>query len=197
MLTAAQDQALPTRWRKINIEKREGTSLCQLCNVKDETMFHILSECTKIAETEYRKRHDGVARLVHWNLCKQYGLNRSGKWYDHKIDTVIENEKAKIVWDMRIQTDQMITARRPDIVVRDKMMDHTWLIDVAVPGDGRIKEKEVEKIDKYQDLARKLRKVWNTSVTVVPIVIGALGAVENLEEELIKQNIERKKILKS
>ena len=53
---------------------------------------------------------------------------------------------------MGIQTDHVITARRPDIVVKDKMMGHTWLIDVAVPGDERIKEKDVEKIDKYQDL---------------------------------------------
>ena len=35
--------------------------------------------------------------------------------------------------------------RRPDIVIRDKMIDHTSLINVAVPGDGRIKEKEIEK----------------------------------------------------
>ena len=130
---------------------------------------------------------------MHWNLCKQYGLNRCRKWYDHKIDA---GEKAKILWDMSIQTDHVITAGRPDIVVKDKMMDHTWLIDVVVPGDGRIKEKEVEKIDKYQDLARELRKVWNTTVTVVPIVIGALGAVVNVAEELIKLNIERKEIPK-
>ena len=37
MLTAAQDQALSTRWRKVNIEKREGTTLCRLCTEKDET----------------------------------------------------------------------------------------------------------------------------------------------------------------
>ena len=41
MLTAAQDQALPTRWRKVNIEKRQGTPLCRMCNERDETTFHI------------------------------------------------------------------------------------------------------------------------------------------------------------
>ena len=196
MLTAAQDQALSTRWRKVNIEKREGTPLCRLCNERDETTFHILSECTKIAGTEYKKRHDGVAKIVHWNLCKQYGFQTKKKWYDHETETVMENENAKILWDMMIQTDHVITARRPDIVVKDKLLDHTWLIDVAVPGDGRVKEKEREKVEKYQDLARELRKLWSTSVNVVPIVIGALGAVENVEEELHKLNIERKEISK-
>ena len=27
-----------------------------------------------------------------------------------------------------------------------------WIIDVAIPGDGRIERKELEKISKYQDL---------------------------------------------
>ena len=64
LITAAQDQALPTRWRKVNIEKQAGTSLCRMCNERDETIFHILSECSKIAQTEYKKRHDKVAQLV-------------------------------------------------------------------------------------------------------------------------------------
>ena len=34
-----------------------------------------------------------------------------------------------------------------------------------------------EKIDKYLDLARKLKKVRNMKVTVIPIVVGSLGTV--------------------
>ena len=45
-------------------------------------------------------------------------------------------------------------------------------------------------------MARKLRKIWNTSGTVVPIVVRALRAVCNLEEELIKLNIDKKEIPK-
>ena len=32
-----------------------------------------------------------------------------------------------------------------------------------------------EKKDKYLDLARELKKLWNMKVMMVPIVIGALG----------------------
>ena len=35
--------------------------------------------------------------------------------------------------------------------------------------------KEYEKKDKYLDLARELKKLWNMKVTIVPIVIGAFG----------------------
>ena len=39
--------------------------------------------------------------------------------------------------------------------------------------------KESEKRDKYVDLARELKKLWNTKAMVMPIVIGALGTVTN------------------
>ena len=45
------------------------------------------------------------------------------------------------------------------------------------PANRRIKLKECEKMDKYLDLTRKLKKLWNMKVTIVPIVIDALGTV--------------------
>ena len=51
------------------------------------------------------------------------------------------------------------------------------IVDFAVPVDHRIKLKECEKRDKYLDLAKELKKLWNMKVTVVPIVIGAFGTV--------------------
>ena len=48
-------------------------------------------------------------------------------------------------------------------------------MDFAVPVDYGIKLKECEKKDKYLDLARELKKLRNTKVTIVPIVIGAFG----------------------
>ncbi len=43
--------------------------------------------------------------------------------------------------------------------------------------DHRIKLKECEKKDKYLDLARESKKLWNMQVTIIPIVIGAFGTV--------------------
>ena len=50
-------------------------------------------------------------------------------------------------------------------------------MDLAVPDDHRMKLKESEKKNKYIDLARELKKLWNMKVTIIPIVIGALGTV--------------------
>ena len=51
------------------------------------------------------------------------------------------------------------------------------IVDFAVLADHRIKLKESEKRDKYLDLARELKKLWNMKVTIIPIVIGAFGTV--------------------
>ena len=37
--------------------------------------------------------------------------------------------------------------------------------------------KESEKKDKYLDLPRELKKLWNMKVTIVLIVIGAFGTI--------------------
>ena len=79
-------------------------------------------------------------------------------------------------------------------VVKDKELDHTWIIDIAVPGDARVEDKEKEKVAKYQDLARELRRLWETSVNVIPVVAGALGAVAKLEEYLGTIEIQQKEV---
>ena len=75
----------------------------------------------------------------------------------------------------------MIQTARPDIVVKAK--DKDKIIDIAVPGNARVEDKEKENVEKYQDLARELHRLWETSVNVIPVV-GALGAVAKLEEYL-------------
>ena len=53
--------------------------------------------------------------------------------------------------------------------------------------DHNIKKKEKEKVDNYQELKFELQRIWNTKIEIVPIVIGALGAVTgNLKTNLEK-----------
>ena len=51
------------------------------------------------------------------------------------------------------------------------------MVVFAVPADHRVELKECEKKDKYHDLARELKKLWNMQVTIIPLVIGAFGTV--------------------
>ena len=51
------------------------------------------------------------------------------------------------------------------------------MVDFAIPADHRVKIKENKERDKYLDLARELRKLWNMKVTVILVVIGAFGMI--------------------
>ena len=77
-----------------------------------------------------------------------------------------------------IQTDHLISARRPDLIIINKKKRTCKIVDFALPADHRIKLKESEKKDKYLDLAREFKKkLWNMKVMIIPIMIGAFGTV--------------------
>ena len=90
---------------------------------------------------------------------------------------VLENDSHKLLWDFNIQTDHLIPARRPDHIIINKKTKICKIVDIAVSADHKINLKESEKKDKYLDLARLIKNLWNLKVTIVPIVIGALGTV--------------------
>ena len=72
--------------------------------------------------------------------------------------------------------DYLILARWPYYNQQQKRT--CQIVDFAVPADHRVKLKESKKKDKYQDLAREWKKkLWDMKVTVIPIVIGAVGTV--------------------
>ena len=83
----------------------------------------------------------------------------------HNTAPILENDSNKLLWDFNIQTDHLILARRPDIIIINKKRESAKLL------------KESEKKEKYLDLARELKKQWNMKVTIVPNVIGALGTI--------------------
>ena len=64
---------------------------------------------------------------------------------------------------------------RPDLIIINKKKRTCKIVDFGVPADHKIKLKEFEKKDKYLELSKELKKLWNMQVTIIPIVIGAFG----------------------
>ena len=50
LLIAAQDDAIRTNNIKARIDKTQQNSKCRLCGDRDETINHIISECSKLAQ---------------------------------------------------------------------------------------------------------------------------------------------------
>ena len=128
-----------------------------------------------MAKKEYKDRHDLVGKVIHWEMCKEFQFDHANNWHMHNPAPVLENDTHKLLWDFDIQTDHLISARRPALIIINKKI--CKIVDFAVPADYRIKLKECEKRDKYLDLARGLKKLWNMNETIIPIVIGAFGTV--------------------
>ena len=57
-LMAAQNNAIRTNYIKARIDKTQQNSKCRLSSDRDETINHIISECSKLAQKEYKTRHD-------------------------------------------------------------------------------------------------------------------------------------------
>ena len=111
-------------------------------------------------------------------LIITFKFDHANKWYMHNPVPVLENNTHKLLCDFDIHTDHRISARRPGLIIINKKKKRICkIIDFAVPADHRLKLKECEQKDKYLDLVRELKKLWNMQVTIIPIVIGAFGTV--------------------
>ena len=146
-------------------------------NNNDETINYIISECSNLTQREYKTTHDWMGKVIPWALGKFYHTN---KWYMYDPESVLENKMHKILWDFETQTDRLISARRQDRVIVNKKKKKKRIcriVDVAVPADHRVNLKESEKRDKYLELARELKQLWNMKVTFWPVVISALDTV--------------------
>ena len=108
----------------------------------DETVQHILCTCPKLAQTEYKKRHDVVGRVIQGELCKEYGVECCDKWYEHSPKSVEENEEVKLLWEFTIQTYPKNHHGRPDIVIQKKKAKEIIIVGIAVPGNSNVLQKE-------------------------------------------------------
>ena len=120
-------------------------------------MNHIISERSKLAQKESKRRHDWVSTRINWEVCRNKGIKLKPNWYEHQPEAVQEHEGYKKLWDLSIQTDHVIEARRPDMIVIDKETRVAKIRDCAISYDSRVNFKEVEKIEKHQDHAREIK----------------------------------------
>ena len=92
LLTAARGNAVKTNHIKARIDKTQQNSKYWLCGDRDETINHIISECSKLAQKEYKARHDWVSKVIHWEMCKKFKFDHTNKWYIHNPAPVLEND---------------------------------------------------------------------------------------------------------
>lgn len=85
-----------------------------------------------------------MVETVFSNICATYRLEVPNSQWD-TAPKVVENNRAKILWDFEFQTEKQLPKNQPDRVVVHKEQntrtEHHSVIDVAVPGDSNIRKK--------------------------------------------------------
>ena len=139
-----------------------------------------------MAQKEYKRQHNNKAKKVHWDLCKKNGQNTQKKDMNMSQKEQWKNEEVEVLWNIYVHCDNVIEARRPDIILIDKKERKGIIINIAVPAEVRGKERE--KMEKYQDLKREIVRLQKLKmVEVVPVVIGALESVTKEFDEWIEK----------
>ena len=90
------------------------------------------------------------------------------------------------MWNQAVHTDREVTANRPDIIIKNKIEKACTLIDMTIPADRNVVQKEVEKKLKYKSFCIEIQRMWRLKWTIIPVITGATGIVTRS----LKKNLE-------
>jgi hypothetical protein len=112
-----QDRVINTRNYKKHICGLQSIiDKCRICATEGETIEHIIFSCTVLAQSEYKKRHDIFAKIIHMNLAVKFNLLKDIKG----PESCLENDNYKLYFDRTVLTDIHIQHNRPDIIILNK-----------------------------------------------------------------------------
>jgi hypothetical protein len=115
---------------------------CRICGTEGETIEHIISSCTVLAQSEYKKRHDIFPKIIHMNLAVKFNLLKNTQpHYSYTPESCLENDSYKLYFDRTILTDTHIKHNRPDIIILNKQQKQAYFLDTAVPNSHNITQK--------------------------------------------------------
>jgi hypothetical protein len=154
---------------------------CRICGTEGETIEHIISSCTVLAQSEYKKRHDIFAKIIHTNLAVKFNLLKNTQpHYSYTPESCLENDNYKLYFDRKVLTDIHIKHKRPDIIILNKQQKPAYLLDIAVPNAHYITQTFNTKINKYLELsvATHMRNHWCLEKnSILSLIISATGIV--------------------
>jgi hypothetical protein len=112
---------------------------CRIYGTEGETIDYIISSCTVLTQSEYKKRHDIFAKIIHMNLAVKFNLLKDTQpHYIYKTESCLENDNCKLYFDRTVLIDIHIQHNRPDIIILNKQQKQAYLLDIAVPNSHNI-----------------------------------------------------------
>ena len=186
---AIADEVIKTNNYRKYIMKDGTTDICRACHQPGESLRHIISGCSRLANGEYLHRHNQVARIIHQQLALKYNLVEAEvPYYRYMPESVLENGHVTLYWDRSIITDRTVVANKPDIVVIDRSERRAIIVDITIPHDENLVKAEKDKQMKYIDLAHEIVDMWDVdSAIIVPIVVSVNGLIAKSLDQHLKR----------
>ncbi len=150
---------LPTQ-NNLKLWNKAVSDKCHLCKNKDSTL-HKLSNC-KIAldQGRYTFRHDNIIRYIVDCLDKAR----------FKVHSDIEGHQT--VNGGTIPSEMTVTQLKPDITITDNHKKTVHIVELTVPFEGNIKQRNIDKSNKY---AHFLTDIKSHKVTLTAFEVGVRG----------------------
>ena len=145
LVVAAQDKALRTRYYERNILHRDVSPACRLCNVRLETVDHVVAGCSALPPMDYSDRHNQVASIIHWNICRHFRVPVEIRWHRHHL---IGLWRRTTSLRCAIQPSLMLGRSVPIVYIffRNKKTNS----GLPISAHGNITGKQPEKFDEIQ-----------------------------------------------
>ena len=121
-----------------------------------------------------------MGKVIQWEMCNKLNFDHTNKLYMHNPESVQENETRKLHWDFEIQTDHLISTRRPDLTIIYKKERTCRIGNFAVPVVYRI----------------KLKKPW-TMKALAAVTKGLVQGLEDLEMTGLVETVQTTALLRS
>ena len=116
---SSKNNAVRTNHIKARKDKAQRNSKCRLCGDRDETINHIISECSKLAQKKYKTRHNWVGKVIHLEMCKKFKLYHTNKGIStthHLSENITRiNSNRTLTY-----TDHLILTGWPELILINK-----------------------------------------------------------------------------
>ncbi|KAG0435431.1 Retrovirus-related Pol polyprotein from type-2 retrotransposable element R2DM [Dictyocoela muelleri] len=150
---------------------------CHHCNKVTASVDHMATRCDKMLYYDYKKRHDELIKIIVTSLLNKYTKNSIKHYKYQKIKNVYEFDNIKILVDIPIKTDIVISENRPDIIMINKKEKIINFIEVGVTNTDTLSQVESWKKRKYELLGREYGRMMGMKVIIIPFVLSWDGHV--------------------
>ena len=174
------EQLLPTKLFNARKTKssEESDVRCRMYGKAQESIAHVLSSCSALAQTEYLSRHNGALKILFFELLKDYQLIEAVPPWNSSTQPkpLYQNDQVTAYWDVPVYTDHTeVRANRVDARIVDKERKTVTLLEMSCPLIENRKQKDEEN-RKYASLRWEIKKQYpGYKITQINIIMDVLG----------------------